>query len=248
MKNETVILLHGITRGLFHNITGGPIDMIPLKTRLGKEGYACINMKYPSTEHKISDLSQIIHNRLKNDARYTDADKVHFVGHSMGGLVTRYIMAQNRPDNLGSVVMMGTPNKGSQMADFAAKHKFLTPVFNFFFGPAGQELRTDHKHFENEVIDYPLGIIASNISLNPLANRVFGVPNDMLVSVENTKLEGMEDHIVIPSTHLLMPYDNDIIGQVSTFLKYGAFNHDYNINRRRTYNLEQNLPDGPAFQ
>lgn len=237
MKNETVILLHGITRS--------HLDMMLLKGRLKNEGYDCINIKYPSTEHPINDLSEMIHNRLENDARYTDADKVHFVGHSMGGLVTRHIMAQNRPDNLGSVVMMGTPNKGSEMANFAANHKFLTRAFNFIFGPAGHQLRTDYKHFDNETIDYPLGIIASNISLNPIANRVFGGSNDSLVSVENTKLEGMKDHIIVPSTHILMPYDPRIITQVSTFLNHGNFDHGYNANRLE-YN--QNLPDGPAFQ
>lgn len=240
MNKETVILLHGITRS--------SLDMLVLKNRLNNEGYDCINIKYPSTDHPIDELSGMIHQRLANNEKYTKADKVHFVGHSMGGLVTRHIMAQNRPENLGSVVMMGTPNKGSEMADFAARHKFLTKAFNFIFGPAGHQLRTNYKHFDNEVIDYPLGIIASNISLNPIANRVFRGSNDSLVSVENTKLEGMDDHIIIPSTHITMPFDPRIVNQVTTFLKYGAFDHGYKKPLLPQYDYEQDFPDGPAFQ
>jgi len=221
--------------------------MLIVERRLKNEGYNCINITYPSTKHSIENLSDIVHNRLKNDKKYTNADKVHFVGHSMGGLVTRHIIANSRPDNLGSVVMMGTPNKGSEMADLAFKNKYLAKAFRFIFGPAADQLRTNYEHFDNEVIDYPLGVIASDISLGPIANRVFRAPNDSLVSVENTKLDGMIDHIVVPSTHIVMTLDPRVINQVTTFLKYGAFNHGHNMNLLRTNHYKQDLPDEPTL-
>ena len=239
MNKETVILLHGITRS--------NLDMLMLKNRLSAEGYHCLNMQYPSTKHPIGDLSTMVHKALEREDRYTGADKVHFVGHSMGGLVTRHILAKNRPDNLGAVVMMGTPNKGSEMANYAADHRLLSKVFNRMFGPAGHQLRTDHQHLQDEIIDYPLGIIASNISLNPLANRVFKAPNDSLVTVENTKLEGMDDHIIIPSTHIAMPFDPRIITQVTSFLKEGAFDHDYKTKMIRAGELNAGMPSGPGL-
>lgn len=217
MARETVILLHGIIRNHF--------DMMLLEKRMKKEGYACINIKYPSTKHAIDDLAEQINEQLCQNESYTGADKVHFVVHSMGGLITRHILAKHRPHNLGSVIMLGTPNKGSEMADYLDEHKYLASPFHFIFGPSARQLRTNHKHFENEIIDFPLGIIASDASLNPLGKKIFGAPNDTLVSVDSTKIEGMSDHIIIPCPHALMMYDPRIINQVAFFLKNGQFNH-----------------------
>lgn len=217
MSKETVILLHGIIRNHF--------DMMLLEKRMKKEGYACINIKYPSTKYSIEALAEQINAQLEQDENYTGADKVHFVVHSMGGLITRHILARHRPVNMGSVIMLGTPNKGSEMADYLAEHKYLASPFHYIFGPSASQLRTAHKHFEDEVIDFPLGIIASDASLNPIGKQVFGAPNDTLVSIESTKIEGMNDHIIIPSPHALMMFDPRIINQVVAFLKNGKFNH-----------------------
>ena len=217
MSQQTVILLHGIIRNHF--------DMMLLEKRMKKEGYACINIKYPSTKHAIEDLAEQINGQLQQNENYTGADKVHFVVHSMGGLITRHILAKHRPANLGSVVMLGTPNKGSEMADYLDAHKYLATPFRLIFGPSASQLRTAHKHFEDEIIDFPLGIIASDASLNPIGKQVFGAPNDTLVSIESTKIEGMSDHIIIPCPHAMMMFDPRIINQVTAFLKDGKFDH-----------------------
>src|SRR5690606_16990726 len=143
-----------------------------LEKRLRREGYdACINIQYPSNKYDLNDLCELVHERLINDPNYTDAGRVDFVTHSMGGLLARYIITRHHPKNLGSVVMLGTPNHGSEMADFLSGNKVLSRPFRWLFGPASSQLRTNIAHFETmretEVIDYPLGIIASNISLNP---------------------------------------------------------------------------------
>jgi esterase/lipase len=234
MSKQTVILLHGIIRNHF--------DMLLLEKRMKKEGYACINIKYPSTKHAIEELAEQINTRLEQNEDYTGAHKVHFVAHSMGGLITRHILAKHRPANLGSVVMLGTPNKGSEMADYLADHKYLATPFHFIFGPSASQLRTHHKHFENEIIDFPLGIIASDASLNPIGKQVFGAPNDTVVSIESTKIEGMSDHIIIPSPHALMMFDPRIINQVARFLKYGKFDH-----QEKPSAPQAKEPDEPAL-
>jgi pimeloyl-ACP methyl ester carboxylesterase len=234
MSKDTVILLHGIIRNHF--------DMMLLEKRMKKEGYACINIKYPSTKHSIEDLAEQINGQLQQNENYTSAHKVHFVAHSMGGLITRHILVKHRPANLGSVVMLGTPNKGSEMADYLDKHKYLASPFHRIFGPSGSQLRTTHTHFEDETIDFPLGIIASDASLNPIGKQVFGAPNDTLVSIESTKLEGMSDHIIIPCPHALMMFDPRIIHQVAAFLKDGKFDH-----QEKPDEPKAKEPDEPAL-
>ncbi|MFP4313801.1 MAG: esterase/lipase family protein [Alphaproteobacteria bacterium] len=214
---DLVILLHGITRS--------NMDMMVLENRLKKEGYDTLNIKYPSTRHNLDYLADHIYKAMGADPRYAKAPQVHFVAHSMGGLITRHLIYKYRPANLGKVCMMGTPNKGSEMADFMSEHKFLSRVFEFIFGPAGPELRTDQDKVDGGVITYPLGVIASNVSLNPIGNQVFGAANDTLVSIESTKIDGMADHIVVNSTHALMMWDPRVIDQVVSFIKTGGFDH-----------------------
>lgn len=217
-KTKTAVLLHGITRS--------DLDMKIIEKSLMKSGYdSCLNIKYPSTKHDLDTLCDMIYERLQSEESFHNADQVDFVAHSMGGLLTRYIIAKYRPDNLGSVVMLGTPNQGSEMADFLADHDLLAPVFHFIFGPAGNQLRTNVTHFEDEVIDYPLGIIASDASLNPIGNKVFGGPNDTLVSTQSTIIEGMSDHIIVKSPHAVMMFDPRIVKQIIEFLENGRFDH-----------------------
>lgn len=239
MVKPLVILLHGIGRSSF--------DMLHLQRRLERRDYDCLNIKYPSTKHSLEDLSDIVTKQIQSDARFEDASSINFVAHSMGGVLTRYILAKQRPQNLGRVVMMGTPNQGSQVADFLMAEengirRSLKNVFKYFFGPAGHQLGTNMKHVDGNKVDYPLGVIASDISLNPLQNQIFNEPNDTLVSVEATKIEGMSDHIIIPSTHSIMMFDPRVTDQVIEFLKNGSFDHKDDL---KLENLPD-LPDGPA--
>ncbi len=200
--------------------------MMPLESQLKKSGFDCLNIKYPSRNHPIEELADIVAEKMENEPAYKTASKTHFVGHSMGGLLSRYIIARHRPPNLGSVVMMGTPNQGSEVADFLADNKYLAPAFHTIFGPASHQLRTSHAHIDDGKVDYDLGIIASDISINPLGKKIFDGANDTLVAVEKTNLEGRKGHIVMPSTHTIMMWDPRIQKQVLHFLEKGDF--DYN--------------------
>lgn len=239
MGKPLVILLHGIARSDW--------DMYPLQLRLEKRGYDCLNIKYPSTKHSLEDLSDIVNEQIENDERFEDATSINFVAHSMGGVLTRYILAKHRPEKLGRVVMMGTPNQGSHVADFLMGEengfkRTLKNAFKRLWGPAGHQLGTNMEHVDGNKVDYDLGVIASDISLNPLQKHMFDEPNDTLVSVEATKLDGMSDHIIIPSTHSIMMFDPRVTDQVIEYLKNGSFDHKDDLK-------PENLPDptdGPA--
>lgn len=148
---------------------------------------------------------------------------MHFVGHSMGGLIIEDYLQQHRPDNLGYVVMIGTPHHGSEMADALYQQAW----YQWLFGPAGQELTTfARQKWAGYKADYPLGSIAG--TRHPFywpANQYFYGPHDGRVSVSSTQILGMQDHICLPCDHTTLPFMPKTSHQVSAFLKNGFFEH-----------------------
>ena len=216
MAKEIVILLHGILRS--------DLDMMPLALYLRQKGYEAHAIKYPSREKNLEDLTDYLHTQIEQYTG-TDKPKINFVTHSMGGLLTRYYIHHHHPENLGKVVMIGTPNKGSESADFLMESKIFSPIFEKIYGPAGQQLGTKHEYVTHD-IDYPLGVIAGSQSINPLAPWMLAdidSGHDGIVPVENTKIDGMADHIVLPATHTFMVFSPEVIKQSAYFLDHGKF-------------------------
>jgi pimeloyl-ACP methyl ester carboxylesterase len=214
---EFVVLLHGILRSL---------DMLPLTLYLQRKGYNAANIMYHPRDHNLESLVDDIDAKIRSSKNYSDDKKLHFVTNSMGGLIARYYIAARKPKNLGRVVMLCPPNTGSEHADFLVNNRHLSGLSRKMLGPALDQLVTTYKHPENE-ITYPLGIIAGSVSINPLAlialpKKNVG-PHDGMVPVERTKIAGMKDHIVVPSTHTFMMFNPGVMRQVANFLKDEQF-------------------------
>lgn len=209
-KPDGVILLHGIFRT--------KLSMRRMEKFLQRQGYQTLNIGYKSTRYNIETIIDVVHPAIKEFS--ATVDKIHFIGFSMGGLVTRAYLHKYRPSNLGRVVMLGTPNKGSRIADLI-KNLWL---YRKLFGPAGQQLLTVQDMFQEifGTVDYELGIIAGT-TWDPLSNKLMGGPNDGTVSVESTKLEGMKDHAIIRSKHTFMATNKKAWGLTAGFLKTGRF-------------------------
>jgi len=205
---EVVVLLHGIGR------TAGSMS-VPA-ARLAEKGYAISNIDYPSRSAPIASLAGLINERL-NAENVSACAKLHFVTHSMGGLIVRQLVKDFRPSNLGRVVMLAPPNQGSEVADFWGNN-FL---FKRVYGPAGQDLRTRNRRFGP--VDFPLGVIAGTKSIDPVSSLLLSGPNDGKVTVDSTKVEGMTDHIVLPVNHTFLMRDARVLKQIETFLGDGAF-------------------------
>lgn len=212
-KGDTVVLLHGIGR------TSG--SMQKMAGDLSRKGYAVINIDYASRKKPVEDLAEDIGREIRKHPVPTGR-KIHFIGHSMGGLVIRAYIHRHRPANLGRVVLLGTPNQGSEVADLLHG----TALFNSFYGPAGEELVTDQKKFAKLYgdVNYGLGVIAGDRSIDPVSSLLI-IPgdDDGKVSVERTKIRGMKDHIVLHATHTFMPSNDDVIRQSEYFLENGKF-------------------------
>ena len=216
VSKECVILLHGIMRS--------KLDMLPLTRFLEQRGYTCLNILYPSRKQTLEELSEFVAQKI--DAQNQSFEKLHFVTHSMGGLLARYYIDRFNPQNLGKVVMLSPPNQGSEFADQLTQNKVLSLVYKKLFGPAGSQLQTTHIH-HTKPIDYELGIIAGTKNINPLApffipKNTVGI-HDGIVPVERTKIDGMRDHITMPLSHSFMMFNPALMEQVHTFLKSSAF-------------------------
>lgn len=209
---ECVILLHGLARSAH--------SMDKIAQRLTDEGYRVLNIDYPSRAYSIEELAE----QTITDALAQCGDlPVSFVTHSMGGILVRQFLSNHSIENLNKVVMLGSPNKGTEIVD---KLSHL-PGFSFVNGEAGAQLGTGALSLPNQLgkANFDVGIIAGTQSINLILSSLIPDTDDGKVSVESTKVDGMNDHIEMPTTHVFMMRNDDVIKQVICYLKQGKFNH-----------------------
>ena len=210
-SKECVILLHGLAKSNH--------SMEKLSQSLADEGYQTVNHDYPSRSSSLKELSAIhVEAALK---KCPPNETIHFVTHSMGGILVRYYLKDNAINNLGKVVMLGPPNQGSEVVD--TFHDW--PGYAWFGGPASIELGTKENNIPLKLgrANFEVGIIAGYRSLNPILSTLLPNEDDGKVSVTKTKLAGMKDHIAMPVTHPFMMKNKKVILQVKHFLKSGLF-------------------------
>ncbi|QQG35793.1 MAG: alpha/beta fold hydrolase [Micavibrio aeruginosavorus] len=216
---DTVVILHGIART--------NKSMIKIEKALRDAGYNAISITYPSTEKDVDELAQWLHQNYLTAKFWENNRRVHFVTHSMGGLVTREYLEKYRPAipyrHLGRVVMLAPPHQGSEVADLLDQNW----LYQMYYGPAGQDLTTDAQKSPHPRPYYDLGIIAGNKEW-PYFAAAFVVPGpgDGRVAVEKTRLPGMADHIIVNATHTFIMNDEPAIKQALYFLTHGEFQHE----------------------
>ena len=208
-----VVLLHGISRTA--------LSFRKMQLALGRAGFTTVNLDYASRSKALEALAEDIHPAIQHFTDRIDGS-VHFVCHSMGGLLARVYIARYRPKRLGCVVMLGTPNSGSEIADRLKNFG----AYRAFFGPAGQQLGTKRDDAINALfppLDYPVGIVAGNRSIDPLVGKMLPKPHDGRVSVKNTAIDGMADHVVVDTSHPWLVRNSVAVAQTIAFLQDGTF-------------------------
>jgi len=216
MAKECVILLHGMARS--------DRSMKTMEAALSAQGYAVVNYAYPSTDYDIETIAK--EHIAKAIAQCQPSTKVNFVTHSLGSIILRKYLSEHTMRTLGRVVMLGPPNKGSEVVD-----KLRDVLgFNFINGDAGMQLGTGELSIPNTLgkANFDVGIVAGTNSINWILSSLIPNADDGKVSVESTKLEGMGDHIEMPVAHPFLMKNERVIAQVINYLKNGSFEHDDN--------------------
>ncbi len=205
---DHVLLVHGLGRS--------ERSMRPMEQHLREAGYVVHNVGYPSRGKSPDELVAHLA-RAVEECRAESDGKIHFVAHSLGGILVRAYLSENRPEELGRVVQLAPPNHGSELVDYLGEYKE-------WLGPTGRELGTDDDSLPNRLgpPDYDLGVIAGRGSISLMSTMIPG-PDDGRVSVESARLPGAKDFLLTDASHTFIMRRQDVAFQVDRFLQTGRF-------------------------
>jgi hypothetical protein len=194
--------------------------MRTLERALAKEGYRVVNLDYPSRQYDIAGLTRFVQEQVESCC-VGSSHKIHFVTHSLGGIVVRAYLQRRDLANLGRVVMLSPPNQGSEIVDLLRN---LWP-YQAVMGPAAQQLGTDGASVPNVLgpVTFSLGVITGNRSFDPFSSWVVPGADDGKVAVERAKVEGMADFLVVPYGHTFIMGRQAVAEQTIHFLRAGHF-------------------------
>ena len=205
-ENETIVLVHGLWMN--------GLDMSLLKRGLRKRGYRVCQFRYRSMRRTPAENARQL-------GRFVDAlpyPTMHFVGHSLGGLVIRHYFAMHRAPRPGRVVTLGTPHTSSSAA---ARLQRAAPG-RFILGKSVEHgLCGDLPPWRGE---RELGSIAGTLRLGlGLLLPNIPKPNDSAVTVAETRLQNMTDHIQLPVSHVGLLFSAAVVAQCEHFIRHGRF-------------------------
>lgn len=212
--SECVVLLHGLART--------SLSMELLGWSLEDRGYRVANIDYPSRDHRIEELAPLaVEAGIESCEAQDDVDRIHFVTHSLGGILVRYYFAHHALAKLGRVVMLAPPNQGSKAADEMRE----LPGFEWINGPAGYQLGKGEESIPLQLSppDFEFAVIAGNQTIDPVTSAVLDDPDDGRVSVSDTRLEGMKDFRVVNASHAFIMQKTQVFILVEEFLRTGSF-------------------------
>lgn len=213
MNEECVVLIHGLNRSYR--------AMKPMADALDEAGYSVANVDYPSQSGPVETLAPLAVGTGLTECRNAGATQIHFVTHSIGGILLRYSHYSSPIPDLGRVVMLAPPNQGSEVIDIARDW----PTTELLAGEAGMQLGTDPESMPKMLgpVDFELGVIAGTGSINFVMSAMLPEPNDGKVSVASTQVEGMSDFLIVDDDHRYITQSDEVILNTKSFLRTGSF-------------------------
>ncbi|MCF6312124.1 MAG: hypothetical protein L3J39_06710 [Verrucomicrobiales bacterium] len=221
-SGDYVVLLHGVW--------GSERTMVVAAEVLQKKHFYAIVISYPSTKLDIEEITaQVVQPAIKAHCK-DRRKKIHFVGHSLGGLLIRKLLSQERISRRGRVVMIATPNQGNK---FASAFGGFYPV-EMIFGPTLKNLKTGKGMMRKKLgsVDFELGVIMGRLP------RIAGMDikalkeHDGLVLAESGKVTGMHDYIVVKGRHASLAGSRVVMRQMCYFLQRGKFERGFSTKER----------------
>jgi pimeloyl-ACP methyl ester carboxylesterase len=212
-EQDQIILLHGMYRS--------SVAMQPLETFFRNQGYEVTNISYPSTKYDIETLARDYLHPEVQKAQKKGMQKIHFVTHSMGGILVRYYLKSHPLEGLGKVVMIAPPNQGTELAELFADSSWIDTNT----GPAKLQLSAQHDSWVNQLgpVNFEVGIIAGNYNSNLLTAWLLPGEDDGVVSVESTKVKNMQDFMIVNEKHFRLRGNITVLHQAAYFLKHSRF-------------------------
>ncbi len=216
---DGVILLHGLCRS--------PESMEEMASALVHAGFIVENTGYDSRTRSIQEMGDEVIGEALVSPRFLDCPKIHFVTHSMGGMLVRSYFKRHSFDRLGRVVMLAPPNQGSEVVDRLGDWY----LFKKLNGPAGSELGTDAGSTPNQLgpVRFECGVIAGDRSINWINSVLIPGSDDGKVAVERSRVEGMKEHRVVHATHPYIMKNLSVIALTLRFLREGTFNEEASL-------------------
>lgn len=208
-----IVLLHGLART--------KQSMNKMEVALESKGYVVHNLSYQSRQQPIEVLAKDVRRQITEKS--AGAKHIHFVTHSLGGIIVRQIQVTNPIENIGRVVMLSPPNQGSEVVD-TISHWWLFKKIN---GPAGQQLGTAEQSLVQQLppINFECGVLTGDRSINWINSCMIPGKDDGKVSTESARTEEVADFRVHHVTHTFIMKRKAVIADVICFLKNGKFEH-----------------------
>lgn len=196
--------------------------MRPLARRIESAGYRTVNLPYSSRSLTCEQLARKYLPEQLCLHGTALAPRLHFVAHSMGGLIVRLYLQEHRPKNLGRIVLLGPPNAGSPVADRLNR----SALWRWLIGSNLSRLGAATPDALAPTLippDYEVGVIAGCASLHPFFSRWLSGAHDGMVTVASTRLAGASDFLVMPHSHTAMLWRQTVAAEVLSFLRTGRF-------------------------
>ena len=212
-RGECVVLLHGLNRSWR--------SMRPMAEALQDDGLMTVNVDYPSRSGPVEELVPLAVEPGLQECREEGANKIHFVTHSIGGILLRYAQQQSPIVDLGRVVMLAPPNQGTEIIDKTEDW----PGAILVSGEAGLQLGTGEHGIAAQLgpVDFELGVVAGTRTINPWMSAMLPDPDDGKVSVANTRVAGMTDFLIVDISHHSIVRSQIVIDNTLAFLRTGKF-------------------------
>lgn len=213
MEGRAVVVIHGIIRS--------SKSFAQLRAKLEEQQVTVVGFDYPSTQVSIEESADYLRQMLES---LEGIDRIDLVVHSMGGLVLRRYLREQRDPRLRRLVMLGVPNLGARMANIVQQN----PLYRLIYGPAGQQLIEDPEGYIAGLPtpDLEFAVIAGARGTDNGWNPLIPGDDDGTVSVDNTRLPGAADFMTAPVLHSFLMANEDVIAATCRFLETGCLHED----------------------
>ena len=189
--------------------------MEPMAKFLHRQGFHTVNVPYPSFRKPMDEITQIVQEAIN---LHGGNRKVHFVTHSLGGIVTRQLLEKIPTEQIGRVVMLAPPNQGSEIIDWLEHCKPLKATL----GPAGKALATGKVNAPPPPAHTDTAVIMGKKSSIPFFRAFLDSENDGIVSVNRGKIDGMNEFHVLDADHTFIASDPKTMDMTCAFLRDGT--------------------------